>query len=316
MPTSAASQPPFAERLALARAELDRDHLARARGIEALRAEPDARVVLLHEDRMLLAGEGRVALLDPADVDPAPLEFYLGRATEPADDLAVGAPVIVALVDDAGASGHEGDWGGLRELGAVLSTRDAGIFTEALALANWHRAYGYSPRTGRSTDVGLSGWVRVDPETGTELYPRTDAAIIVGVTDADDRLLLGSNALWPADRFSLLAGFVEPGESLEAAVEREVFEESGIRVADPRYLGSQPWPFPASLMLGFTATVAEGTGVETRPDGEEILQLNWFTRDELSAAVAEGRLRLPGETSIARAIIAQWHGGDLGPSTW
>ncbi|MBI5160493.1 MAG: NAD(+) diphosphatase [Micrococcales bacterium] len=316
------SQPAFPDRLVLARAELDRDHLARAGGLARLRAEAGARIVVLHEGRMLLAGERRIALLPAAEVPLADLELFLGRTTAAAEDAASGAPVIAAVVEDAAAQllGRSRTWGGLRELGALLPARDAGIFTEAVALANWHASSGFSPRTGRPTEPGLSGWVRTeaDPATGAsaEFYPRTDAAIIVGVVDADDRLLLGSNALWPAGRFSLLAGFVEPGESLEAAVEREVFEESGIRVADPRYLGSQPWPFPASLMVGFTARVAEGASTRTRPDGDEIRELQWFTREELTAAVAAGRLRLPGETSIARAIIAEWHGGDLGPSTW
>ena len=128
----------------------------------------------------------------------------------------------------------------------------------------------------------------------------------MGVTDDADRLLLGSNAMWESNRYSLLAGFVEPGESLEAAVQREIHEESGIHVAEPVYLGSQPWPFPASLMLGFTAKVAPGTGTDTTPDGTEILDLRWFSRDELVAAL--GEIRLPGRTSIARAIIEEWLG--------
>ena len=151
--------------------------------------------------------------------------------------------------------------------------------------------------------------MRVDPTTGGELYPRTDAAIIVGITDSHDRLLLGSNALWESNRFSLLAGFVEPGESLEAAVVREVFEESGINVVDPIYLGSQPWPFPASLMLGFTARVDPAIESLLTPDGNEILELRWFSRDELRAAL--GDILLPGPTSIARSIIELWFGGPI-----
>jgi NAD+ diphosphatase len=142
--------------------------------------------------------------------------------------------------------------------------------------------------------------------SNTEVFPRTDAAIIVGVIDADDRILLGSNALWESNRYSLLAGFVEPGESLEAAVEREIFEESGVRVIDPVYLGSQPWPFPASLMVGFTARVDPARTSTLTPDGAEILDLRWFSRDELTSALAE--IILPGPTSIARAIIEEWYG--------
>ncbi|MEO8262746.1 MAG: NAD(+) diphosphatase, partial [Pseudolysinimonas sp.] len=143
---------------------------------------------------------------------------------------------------------------------------------------------------------------------------RTDAAVIVGITDADDRMLLGSNALWEANRFSLLAGFVEPGESLEAAVIREVFEESGLIVADPVYLGSQPWPFPASLMVGFRAHVPVEHPTVGTPDGNEIIALRWFTRDEIAAA-ASGEIMLPGPTSIARAIIEDWFGDEIDDGT-
>jgi NAD+ diphosphatase len=177
-------------------------------------------------------------------------------------------------------------------------------------MANWHHSYGFSPRTGHASIPDAAGWTRRDPE-GSELFPRTDAAIIVGITDDDDRLLLGSNALWDKNRFSLLAGFVEPGESLEAAVIREVFEESGVRVVDPVYQGSQPWPFPASLMIGFRARVADGASTVGRPDGEEILELRWFGREELAAAAASKEIGLPGHTSIARAIIDDWYGGEL-----
>jgi NAD+ diphosphatase len=144
---------------------------------------------------------------------------------------------------------------------------------------------------------------------GQENFPRTDAAVIVGITDAEDRLLLGSNALWEKNRFSLLAGFVEPGESLEAAVLREVYEESGIRVVDPVYFGSQPWPFPASLMLGFRAKVDSEQEWTLMPDGDEILELRWFSREELTAAL--GEIILPGHTSIARYIIEDWFGGPI-----
>jgi NAD+ diphosphatase len=157
--------------------------------------------------------------------------------------------------------------------------------------------------------------VRRDPVSNTEVFPRTDAAIIVGVVDADDRILLGSNALWEKNRFSLLAGFVEPGESFEAAVIREVFEESGIRVTDPVYLGSQPWPFPASIMVGFRAIVDPALTSTLTPDGAEILDVRWFTRDEIRDGVD---VILPGTTSIARAIIEEWYGGpiDDGQNQW
>ena len=308
----------FGSRLPLARASIDRDHLSRTLGVDALLADPRARVIVLHDRFVLLAGPARIAILEPDRVPAYELALYLGRSITDEPDLSLGAPVIALLVDDATATDLESEvldddarWGDLRLLGAEFSVRDAGLFTEALAMANWHASYGFSPRTGHASIPDSSGWTRRDSVTGTELFPRTDAAIIVGITDDDDRLLLGSNALWETNRFSLLAGFVEPGESLEAAVIREVFEESGVHVVDPVYKGSQPWPFPASLMVGFRARVAPGGSTVGRPDGEEILALRWFSRDELAAANASGDIRLPGATSIARAIIDDWYGGDL-----
>ncbi|HEY4153324.1 MAG TPA: NAD(+) diphosphatase [Pseudolysinimonas sp.] len=304
----------FGSRLPLARASIDRDHLSRALGIEALLADPLARVIVLHERSVLLAQATMIALLEPAAVPAYEQALYLGRAIVHEPDLPLGAPITALLVDAATAAAlgsSDADWGDLRVLGAQLNVRDAGLFTEALALANWHASYPFSPRTGHPSIPDAAGWTRRDEHTGTELFPRTDAAIIVGITDDDDRLLLGSNALWETNRFSLLAGFVEPGESLEAAVVREVFEESGIRVVNPEYRGSQPWPFPASLMIGFRARVAPGSSTVGNPDGEEILALRWFSREELAAANSAGEIRLPGSTSIARAIIDEWYGGEL-----
>lgn len=312
----------FSARLPLSRAEIDRDHLTRVAGVEPLLADPATRAVVLHEGRALLAHDEALAILPAAGVAHV-LALYLGRATGDAPDLPAGTPVLALIVDDAQADalrsldGGPATWGDLRRLGARLGTRDAGLFTQALALANWHASYGFSPRTGVATTVGQGGWTRVGDD-GKEVFPRTDAAVIVGITDRDDRLLLGSNAMWESNRFSLLAGFVEPGESLEQAVVREVYEESGLHVADPVYLGSQPWPFPASLMLGFRAHVPDDQPTIGRPDGEEILALRWFTRDELTAAVAGDEIILPGPTSIARAIVEDWYGGEVadGARTW
>jgi NAD+ diphosphatase len=311
----------FSSRLPLARAALDRDHLGRAGGIDALLDDARTRAIVLHEGRALLASPTRLAILPPSVVPQAALAVYLGRAIVDAPDLPVGTPVVVLAVDspqgfdelDDVPSGPA-EWGDLRRIGARLDERDAGLFTQALAILNWHSVSRYSPRAGVETAPALAGWVRRDPE-GTEYYPRTDAAVIVGVLDGDDRLLLGSNAAWEANRFSLLAGFVEPGESLEAAVIREVFEESGVRVVDPEYLGSQPWPFPASLMVGFQARVVAGSDTTGRADGDEIRSLRWFTRDELAAAAASREVLLPGPTSIARAIIEHWFGGELDDGT-
>ena len=301
----------FGSRLPLSRASLDRDHLSRALGIEELLTDPRARVIVLHDRAALLSAPAALALHSPDRVPEYELAIYLGRAVEDDGELSAGAPVTALIVGEEAAASLNGEWGELRHLGAELSVRDAGLFTEALAMANWHSSYRFSPRSGRASIPDAAGWTRRDPENGVESFPRTDAAIIVGITDEQDRLLLGSNAMWEKNRFSLLAGFVEPGESLEAAVIREVFEESGVHVVDPVYKGSQPWPFPASLMVGFRARVAPGASTVGTPDGDEILEVRWFTREELAVLSATGEIRLPGNTSIARAIIDDWYGGAL-----
>ncbi len=300
----------FLSRLPLSRFEIDRDNLAREREglFEELWADPATRILPIFQGSALLSSPTSLALLPVDAVPDAELRVYLGRSTSTTSPEPAGTPIVAALLEDAGHLA-ESDWANLRAVGSQLSDRDAGIFTEALGILNWHASHRFSPRTGEPTVAEKGGWVRRDPVSNTEVFPRTDAAIIVGITDADDRILLGSNALWESNRYSLLAGFVEPGESLESAVIREVFEESGIRVVDPVYLGSQPWPFPASLMLGFLAKVDPAHGTETTPDGAEILDLRWFTRDELAAALTE--IKLPGPTSIARAILEEWFGGHI-----
>jgi NAD+ diphosphatase len=305
----------FLKRLPLSRFEVDRDYLARDRPglMDELRANPAARVLPVFDGRALLKSETELALLPFAELPEAETLVYLGVTTTATDSEPIGTPVVAAQLTDAGALA-DSPWANLRTVGTKLSDRDAGLLTEALGILNWHLSHGFSPRTGAATLIEKGGWVRRDPVSNTEVFPRTDAAIIVGITDADDRLLLGSNALWEANRFSLLAGFVEPGESLEAAVIREVFEESGIWVADPVYLGSQPWPFPASLMLGFTARVDADRTSTLTPDGAEILELRWFSRDELRAS--RGEVMLPGPTSIAHAIIAEWLGEPITDGTW
>jgi NAD+ diphosphatase len=304
--------PPLpASSLPLSRHELDRDYLSRNEPelFDRLWADPETRVLLLWNGNALLDGEGGIALLPTASLPEAELRLYLGRSIARG---ATGTAFVAAVLSDSAAETIDPDpaaWGNLRMLGSKLSDLQAGLFTAALALANWHASHGYSPRTGARTVPELGGWVRRSVEDGGEVFPRTDPAIIVGIIDSNDRMLLGSNALWETNRYSLLAGFVEPGESLESAVIREVFEESGIRVVDPVYRGSQPWPFPASLMLGFTARVDPDLESTLTPDGAEILDLRWFTREELTAALDE--ISLPGVTSIARAIIEDWYGGPI-----
>ncbi|MDH6180431.1 NAD+ diphosphatase [Microbacteriaceae bacterium SG_E_30_P1] len=300
----------FLRNLPLARFEVDRDHAARERELlwDELWSDPSTRILPIFQGTGLLDEHGGLALLPIDAVPPWETRVYLGRSLSLTSPEPVGTPVVAVELTDARHLA-EWDWANLRQMGTALSDRDAGLLTEAIAILNWHDSHRFSPRTGEATVPEKGGWVRRDPITGLEVFPRTDPAVIGGVTDAADRLLLGSNALWESNRYSLLAGFVEPGESFEAAVLREIHEESGLRVTDPVYLGSQPWPFPASVMVGFTARVEEDFAGEATPDGTEILDLRWFTRDELAGALDE--IRLPGRTSIARAIIEEWFGGAI-----
>jgi NAD+ diphosphatase len=202
---------------------------------------------------------------------------------------------------------------GLRQAGPLLGDRDAGLFTHAVALANWHATHTHCPRCGAVTVAILAGHARRCPVDGSEHFPRVDPAVIMLVTDDNDRCLLARNRAWPARRVSILAGFVEPGESLEQAVSREVGEETGLRVGGLRYVGSQPWPMPRSLMLGFVAR-ARGAQ-EIVVDGDEIAEARWFTREELLAAVSTREVLLPPPVSIAHQIIVSWYGGPL-PGSW
>ncbi len=179
---------------------------------------------------------------------------------------------------------------------------------EAVGILEWHDRHRFSPLTGARTTVEQAGWVQRDPTDGTPFFPRTDPAVIMLVHDGGDRVVLGRQAAWPPGRFSILAGFVEPGESAEAAVVREVAEEVGVRVTDVRYVGSQPWPFPQSLMLGFVARV-EGDDT-LRPDPSEIEEAHWFSREQLRSG--GGPRALPPPVSIARHIIDRWMAGEFG----
>jgi NAD+ diphosphatase len=198
-------------------------------------------------------------------------------------------------------------WSGLRDLGAALDDLDAGLLVQAIGILEWHDRHRFSPLTGAATVIERGGWVQRDPTTGTEFFPRTDPAVIMLVHDGGDRVVLGRQAVWPPGRFSILAGFVEPGESAEAAVVREVAEEVGLRVTDVRYVGSQPWPFPQSLMLGFVARL-EGDDTLVL-DPTEIEEARWFTREELRSG--DGPRALPPPVSIARHILDRWVAGEL-----
>lgn len=310
----------FTQRLTLSRHATDRRADLRTRPglLDELAADARTRVIVLHQGKALIDNRSLVTLtweqLNAVCTPESQEIVFLGISTSDAPSEAVGTPFLAVTVDAdvAAVLGPDGShWGDLRVLGHELSDRDAGLFTQALALANWHRSHTHSPVSGEKTVAGQSGWVRhLEDDDTAQMFPRTDPAVIVLVTDDQDRLLLGNNAMWESNRFSLLAGYVEPGESLEAAVIREVFEESGVVVVNPVYLGSQPWPFPQSLMLGFKATVAAGFDPENHvADGEEILTLRWFTRDELKASLND--IVLPGKVSIARALIEEWLGESL-----
>ncbi|WP_249138696.1 NAD(+) diphosphatase [Phycicoccus avicenniae] len=243
-------------------------------------------------------GGVRLVLDAPEPGDVERLAVYLGEAGGRAH---VG---VVHLAREEQAP----DERTLREAGALLDDLGASLFATTLALANWHRTHGHCPRCGARTVAAHAGWVRSCPEDGSDHYPRTDMAVIMAVVDDADRILLARNRAFRGRGMSVLAGFVEPGETLSAAVEREVGEEVGIGVTDVTYLGDQPWPFPASLMLGFRA---RALGTDLRLQEDEIAAARWFTRDELVAAVAEESVVVPGRVSIARRLIEHWFGGPL-----
>jgi NAD+ diphosphatase len=193
----------------------------------------------------------------------------------------------------------------LREVGGNLAADELALAMHAVGLANWHATHTHCARCGAKTVSDLGGTVRVCLEDSTQHHPRTDPAVIVLVKDKDDRILLGHQPIWPDKRFSTFAGFVETGESFEECVSREVFEEAGVYLTDINYLTSQPWPFPASIMIAFEAITHRPE--EARPDGIEITEVRWFSRAEMKIAVATGDLLLPPTISVARRMIQSWY---------
>ncbi len=276
-------------RPALSRATVDRDAATRGSADALQTAWSSSRVLVVDDQARALLDGTELVFVSP-DEAPAGDRFYLGReADQPY------FAVRATLPRKLGAQPR-----GLRDVGALLSDRDAGLLVHAVGLANWHATHPCCPRCGGSTESVRGGSVRRCAEDGSEHFPRTDPAMIVLVTDGADRCLLGRQAIWPAGRYSTLAGFVEPGESAEQAVVREVWEETGVTVSDVRYSSSQPWPFPASLMLGFTA-VCSGDAVPVAADGE-LEDARWFTRD----ALRDGSSMLPTPVSIAYKLITDW----------
>ena len=293
------------ESLALSRGTVDRLTEKRT---DAAWADPGTRVLVVSDGRALVRltdDEAALVFIPPAEA-PDGTRFLLGQDTA---DGTVYFGVSAALPPPL--PGTRVMW--LREVGTLLSDRDAGLLTHAVALANWHDTHTHCPVDGTPTVVDPGGHSTRCPVDGTEHFPRTDPAVIMLVTDPDDRCLLARNAAWPGRRVSILAGFVDPGESAEQAVIREVAEETQIKVTNVRYVGSQPWPLPRSLMLGFRADAPAGQAIVV--DAEEIAEAYWFSRDELLAAIKARDIALPPPVSIARHIIEQWYGGPL-PSTW
>jgi len=273
---------------ALSRSTLDRA-AHRRRDPEWLdQAWQTGRLLVVDDERRTVADDDGLLLVETGDYDGE--RFFLG-------------------VDDD----ETAYWGGvgevprrlgarpvtIRDVGATLSDRDAGLYATVIALANWHTNHRRCPRCGEPTEPISGGWVRRCVADQSEHFPRTDPAVIVLVHDGGDRCLLGRQPIWPANRYSTLAGFVEPGESLEQAVAREIEEESGAVVDDIVYCGSQPWPFPASLMLGFEARAVGG---DIGVGDDELEDVRWFSRDDIRA----GRPLLPPPASIAHWLITGW----------
>jgi NAD+ diphosphatase len=261
------------------------------------------KLLLLDSEYRVLAVDGRAAEQGPAlhlvDTDGGlpPEAVFLGDA-----DYAYFAQRVDVLPVPEGTRSAL-----LREVGAGLGDRDAGLLVHAVALLTWLARSVHCPRCGAVTEVQAAGSLRRCPVDGSEHHPRTDPAMIVLVTSPDgERAVLGRNHGWPDGLYSCLAGFVEPGESAEQAVVREVAEEAGLHATDLRYTGSQPWPFPSSLMLAYTAVTADQ---DIRVDPVELSDARWFSRQELRDALKNGSVWAPPSVSIARRLIDAWLDG-------
>ncbi len=273
--------------------------------LDRLRADSTSRVLVVVGDAAPLSSPEALHWVAPETVPEGAEWAFLGRD-------AAGAGLLLAAFAEAGERSVDAPagWGSLRAVGGVLPESDASAFVAALSLGRWLLDGRFCAACGGLLMLGDAGWSRRCPACGRQHFPRTDPAVIVAIRSSrdPDRLLLGSNAMWGANRFSCFAGFAEAGESLEAAVQREIAEESGVDVAAVQYRGSQAWPYPRSLMVGFLATAVDDDAA--RPDGEEIVAVRWFTRAEIGAALAgESDVVLPGRASIAHRLIADWHAG-------
>jgi NAD+ diphosphatase len=277
--------------------------------IATLLADPEARVLPLADLRPLTRGDASLVL----DWQPvAPWREAIERgATLVFLGLGDGRPHFAV---DASGAGESSAAGGepfdARTLAPLLPAGEAAILGEARSLIDWHARHRFCAQCGSPTRVTAAGWVRRCPECKASHYPRSDPVTIMLVVRGE-KALLGRNRRRPGNRFSCLAGFMEPGETLEEGVRREVREESGIIVGRVRYLACQPWPFPSSLMMGF---LCEGLSEEITVDPEEIAEARWFAREEIRAMVARAatgpddptQLSIPGPVAIAHHLCRRW----------
>lgn len=276
--------------------QLDRsdEHRDNPEWVRALWYADDAQLVKLTADSQIASDRGGTRL----------------RVTKPFVEYDGQRHVFLGLVGESPWFGVEAvldpPYRTLREFGDLLSPLEHEIAVTATAVLNWHRTAPRCAACGHPTTMINGGFARLCGNCGREHFPRTDPAVIVAVVDDDDRLLLARAAAWDEGRVSVLAGFVEAGESLEQAVHREIGEESDLPLTDLRYFGSQPWPFPRSLMVGFFARAASK---EISIDGDEIVYADWYSRERLERDLASGKLTLPGSASIAHRLITQWRQG-------
>lgn len=300
--------------IALTRHEVERTthHRSDADWLTKAWADPRTMVLVVQDGEVLVrfGDDGAELIFVSPPQAPAGDRFLLGVDDDDVAYFGIAGTLADARNGQAPGAAHDPAVrrAGLREAGTLLTDRDAGLLTHAVALANWHAVAGFCPRCGAPTTPELAGHSRRCTADGSEHFPRCDPAVIMSVTDPADRLLLARNSQWPPGRVSVLAGFVEPGESAEQAVAREVHEETGVVVAAVGYAGSQPWPMPHNLMLGFRA---QAEGSEIHVDGDEIAEARWYSRDDLREVLESGVLRMPPSLSISRWLIETWYGSDL-----
>jgi NAD+ diphosphatase len=272
-------------------------------------ADPMTRVLVVSGTR-IQPRDGRVQWISPTDA-PEGLRVLLGEQD--------GRTWFAVIVGPEAAQAAKDEWSPLRGLLPRLADQQvlgAPLFFHALGIAEWLFITRYCPRCGEPLEPRKAGH-ELTCANGHTQFPRTDPAVIMVVAHGEpgspgERCLLGRHSVWPEGRYSTLAGFCEPGETLEDAVRREVLEEVGVVVGDVAYFGNQPWPLPASLMLGF---VARADSTEIVVDQDEIQDARWFTREEMREQAAAGTLVLPGGVSISRSLVEHWYGGPL-PGQW